>query len=218
MDKRAAELSLCPENDRLDALELASRHGDLRTVTQLLEAGIDLRFADEIDGQFRILLQAAKGGHLPILKKLVEAGFNINATDCEGDTPLIDAVRNGMSVAGLECLVEGGAEISAAQISLLMASGCGEYTHFPDILDKLLLAGSQDMRSAKLVVAIEQGRISVAEQLLGMGVAVNPTEEYDEEDMESATALIAAAKGGHLRLWRSFSGKAPQRVILAGMA
>ena len=67
-----------------------------------------------------------------------------------------------------------------------------------DVMDKLLLAGSQDMQAAKLVLAINEGRISVAEQLLEMGVADNPTGYYDEEGFDSA--LIAAAKGGHLSL------------------
>ena len=136
------------------------------------------------------------------MKALIEAGFDVNEQNEWNNTPLMTAVRDGMSGAVIDCLVEAGAEISAGEISLLITEYlCTGHLHDNDfeILDALLLSGSKSMQSAKLGLAIDEGRISVAEKLLEMGVAVNP-EEYEDYCAYSETALIAAAKGGHLDL------------------
>jgi ankyrin repeat protein len=64
-------------------------------------------------GGFTALLFAARQGHLPVVKTLVEAGADINLGDPDGTTPLIIAIINfHYDVAAY--LIEQGADVHAA--------------------------------------------------------------------------------------------------------
>lgn len=72
----------------------AAGKGDTATAKALIEAGADVRAADNIFGR-TALHEAAKNGHAAVVMVLVKAGADICATDNRGQTALHLAAEKG---------------------------------------------------------------------------------------------------------------------------
>ncbi|MWA01040.1 ankyrin repeat domain-containing protein [Actinomadura sp. LD22] len=86
---------------------LRAAHGDTEGVLRLLDAGLDPRVRD---GRRWTLLHALYAmDHEVLLPRLLDAGLDLDATDCEGLTPVLVAVLNHGSPAFVRALLDAGA-------------------------------------------------------------------------------------------------------------
>lgn len=79
---------------RRSPLMIAARRGALDLVNPLLQAGANLELPDKVYG-CRPLHHAAIGGHVAVVKALLDAGALVTAKDYKGATPLQLAQRKG---------------------------------------------------------------------------------------------------------------------------
>ena len=84
----------------------------LEIAGELLKAGADVN-AKTRDGE-TALLQAAKGGHVELVKALIKAGADVNVKDQEMQTPVMAALKGEMeNVDAVRLLIEAGADVNA---------------------------------------------------------------------------------------------------------
>ena len=79
----------------------AVKHGDRTACVRALRRGAD---ANAVTDRWTPLIWAAQEGHAEIVDLLLDAGANVDFADCEGFTPLKQAVS--------ECLILRGADVS----------------------------------------------------------------------------------------------------------
>lgn len=77
----------------VDELCEHAKRGDAEKVKALLKQGVDIEATTDSTGSTPLHLAAA-GGHLDVVKLLLEHGADINAMDRGRSTPLIAALRN----------------------------------------------------------------------------------------------------------------------------
>jgi hypothetical protein len=93
VNQQPTDISLEQYNSELYA---AARDGDVEKVRLLLEAGADVNWANEAEGQFTPLIFAAQNGHTECVRLLLAApGININQAGQDGVTPLFCAAGLG---------------------------------------------------------------------------------------------------------------------------
>ncbi len=107
----------------------AAHEGNIETVRQALEAGVDVNSANS-EEKLTPLHMAAYNGHTDVAKLLLERGAEIDARDHEGKTPLTHACT-GPFKETVKLLVDSGADINAQEATegftpLMMAAGLGE--------------------------------------------------------------------------------------------
>src|SRR5688500_10593653 len=89
----------------------AAEHGDTEKVLALLHAGIDVEAEDDMG--YTALRLASAGGHIGIVKALLEHGANTNAADeAEFYTALMGASANGHTEI-VSLLLNHGADVNA---------------------------------------------------------------------------------------------------------
>ena len=187
------------------ALAIAARHGNIDSLSALLNAGADVNAAASRDGVTPLMQAAASSDERApeVIAELLAAGANWDALDAEGwsamhhaaavSTPSVIAllVDAGMEVNGrstpkdahaLELGVVGGRpETVAALISFgADVNKAGTHTHSP------------------LMRASRKGREEMAILLVGVGADVNYAAPAD-----GTTALMWAANGGFVSIVRS---------------
>lgn len=88
-------------------LHKAARKGDFKEVQKLLQSGYPV---DTIDWEWEdtALFEAARGGHIEIMKELLKYGANVNKMAWTGSTPLAEAYLGGNKEA-IKILEERGA-------------------------------------------------------------------------------------------------------------
>ena len=79
-----------PNDTGITPLEAALTAGRTSNALALLRVCRD----DDGTGKNRALMSAAKDGNIPAVRELIQAGADLNARDCEGNTALILAVTN----------------------------------------------------------------------------------------------------------------------------
>jgi len=129
------------EGSRGRSLYHASRRGDVKRMTELIDGGADVNAA--IDGDGSPLIGAARAGHLEAVSLLLARGADPNMA-VEGDgNPLIMAAREG-HVDIVALLLDRGALINQVvrsdETALIQASGSGHVE-----VVKLLLARGADV-------------------------------------------------------------------------
>jgi ankyrin repeat protein len=165
-------------------LHQALRNGHSPTIMFLIKSGAKLltRGSKGIDGSDLEVVQ------LNVLKKMVEAGIDVNVND--NDPWLHQALRNGHSTTA-EFLVKFGAKLLTRDSSWLAAKDL-EATQL-NILKKMVKAGA-DVNSNKtdpwLHQALRNGHIATAEFLIRSGADV------DAKSSENQTAFEAAVFRG----------------------
>lgn len=70
----------------------AAMDGDVRLVQELLEKGVDVNVTYDDEDGTNALMQAAAGSHAEVVKALLEAGAEVDASDSEGMTAFLVAV------------------------------------------------------------------------------------------------------------------------------
>ncbi|QQR49310.1 ankyrin repeat domain-containing protein [bacterium] len=147
----------------LTPLHWASYSGHTECVEALLEGGATI---DSLNQTNQTPLHLASSyGHVECVKKLIEKGANVNALDNDHITPLHMAVNSN----NIEC-VKALASVPNINLNQLSATW-----HTP------------------FSIAVEQGKTECMRELIGAGVDVNTTEDFD-----GATALHNAASFDYL--------------------
>ncbi|GIJ51180.1 hypothetical protein Val02_80660 [Virgisporangium aliadipatigenens] len=123
---------------------LAARHGDTDALVRLLDAGLDPRIV--ITRQQRTLLHLLacldRERAPALVRRLVDAGLDVDATDSHERTPLHAVLLDGGSAALVDALLDAGADPRATD---MYESHALHLLHGPDavrVLPRLLAAGA----------------------------------------------------------------------------
>jgi len=178
-------------------LALAAGRGHLEVVEKLIDAKADIELKSK---EGTPLHEAAKWGQVRLVRKLLEAGSNMNAVDSELRTPLHSAVaRYRLDIARM--LIDAGADkdsidsSSTAPLHVVAATGCVE-------IAQLLLKTGANVEARNragytpLHVASFHSKLEVATML------VKAEADKDSLDHECCTPLHVAARMGHLEIAR----------------
>ncbi len=138
------------QGDGMTALHWAAEHGDQELAGLLLKSGASPGAATRI-GRHTPLHVAAKGGHHPVVRMLVDAKADIRATTTTGAAPLHFAAASG-SGETVTLLIDQGADVNLrepqwGQTPLMFAAGSGRTEAV-----KVLLARGADARATGKVV------------------------------------------------------------------
>ncbi len=153
--------------------------------------------AKKVNPDLGSLLEAMVKGNFATIKRILDAGLDINAKEpLLGLTPLMVAALDG-NVTAVNYLLERGANSSlknkdrATAIELAASEG-------HSLIVGLLVEHSDDKQSAKnraLIAASFEGHLALANLLIEQGADVNARDEETQ-----ATPLIRAADSGHRTL------------------
>lgn len=156
---------------------------------EILKEGIDVNQDNVL---FQPLLDASARGQGCVVKKLIEAGAYVNATEYERNTPLIAACEKG-EVETVKVLLKNGADVNQASYN--------EYYKCPEGMaveewnkmkhDENSVDFHREECETPLTVACKNGHVAVAEYLIEAGADVN-VKKHDY-----GTPLTLACKNGH---------------------
>lgn len=206
--------------DSADAAVLdAAQRGDLTALTAALDAGGTAVAADANDGS--ALLRAAYGGHLGIVRALVEAGAPVDeprgflwldeATGFYLSGPLHAAAMGGHEAAAQYLITEGGADVDALSwdphqaalrgwTPLQWAVVAGQI----GLVGVLLDAGASPDAAAPntappLAMAIQSGQVFVMAALNSAGADADAAQAYLPVALEPDATQSAALTANHPR-------------------
>ena len=135
---------------------------------------------------------------LVVINELLDREALVGAKDCNKETALIKAARNGHKEV-CKLLLDSGALVDAknrfGMTALMWAASCGDF----DICELLLDRGAEvDLEDEEgwtaLMWAATKGRVDVCRLLLDRGAQV------DAKDEDGETGLIKAAQAGHVEV------------------
>ncbi|XP_026685165.1 ankyrin repeat domain-containing protein 50-like [Diaphorina citri] len=160
----------------------------LKTFLKSCEA-LDLELVDK-HGQTALNV-AAHQGFVDAVQILLEAGANINHTDCEGWTPLRSASWGGHS-AVVKLLLQSGADVNCSDMGGRTALRAAAWGGHLEVVKLLLAAG------AHVNAADSEGRTAlIASAYMGHADIVSSILEYDadinQQDNDGRTALSVSA-------------------------
>lgn len=144
------------------------------------------------------LVEAVKNNNISEVKKLIQAGANVNAKYDNSDTVLIEATRNG-NIEIVRLLLKYGADVNIqnkyGNTALTYASGSGHI----DIVRLLLEHGANVNTKSKynltpLIMATRNGHTEIVKLLLEHGSDVNAIDNCGD------TALIEASYRGYIEI------------------
>lgn len=193
-----AEVSTLRNANGESLLIVAVRVGNTPVAKQL--AQLDPESIDETDNEgWSALLNAAHGGHVDIVRLLIDTGAAVDQPDLMGWSPLMWAVyKNQLDVVDL--LLNSRAHVNLIDeedglTPLIVASGRG----FAQIVERLIEADCQvnacdKFGSTALIWAARKGHLPVVQLLLNSGA------EVDAVGMYSSTALMLATRGNFLQV------------------
>ena len=129
-----------PSSIYLGSLLQAIWKGDILTVKELVEEGVDLNAKTKLGKS--PLHMAAKKQKTEITRLLIATGADVNAGDQNGKTPLIEAASAGQS-ANAEVLLSAGANINARDENGFTALMWATMMGFPESVEILLESGAE---------------------------------------------------------------------------
>jgi ankyrin repeat protein len=193
------------------ALIMALMRRRYEVAAYLIDRGADVNYKraskhrpDPTRGQTP-LWWATNHGHLPLARRLLRAGAEINTPDHHGSTPLIEAADSG-HLEMVRFLVENGADLSArisdGRTALNMAATKGRTA----VVEYLLgLGGDPDgvgSGHTPLMIAAENNFYDMAKLLIRAGADVNATHpgEGIYVGLRGWTPLVFAVKAGLVRM------------------
>ncbi|KAJ7269760.1 ankyrin repeat-containing domain protein [Mycena rebaudengoi] len=179
--------------EELSPLELCAKEGYVEGVCALLENGADMGGT---------LQTAAFGGHVAMVRLLLEKGANIDLHNAEFATALYIASRKG-HVEVVRLLLDRGAVMTSQEESgvLFEIATLSFRDLTPEHVEivRLLLAAGADTNEEDgtlLWAASSNGNVEIVRLLLENGA------ELDAHDKKHGTALHGAAKGSHAEVVR----------------
>jgi ankyrin repeat protein len=179
----------------------AVKRGRLKTVVQLLKAGVDIRQLDSA----QILDAAVQSGSIDLLRLLLESGANVNPFPGSGPgrafTPLQAAAERG-DLDMVRCLLRAGANVNAQpayHCGLTALQGAVRSGSLAVVNE--LLANGADANDAPapwlgmtaMQAAARLGYLEIAQRLKEEGASPN-----EKASWRGRTALQWAALNGHL--------------------
>jgi len=201
-------------DSRQNALMQASELGDVATVRRLVEdpdAGVDLECRTE-RGETPLML-AAWNGHVDLVRFLLEAGADVQATDREREDALIGASGRPGKAAVLEMLLTGGAHVdrrnASGRTALIEAASVGSEDNAAVLLrygaDRNVVTDEQE---TALTFAVVNEYRNLVGLLLNAGAAV------DARDEKGWTPLTYAVYSGKREIVRRLveAGADPDQV------
>jgi ankyrin repeat protein len=140
----------------------ACMQGNERRVRELLRGRRDV---DERSRGMTGLWVAAAGGHLPVVKLLLDRGGRIDATDYRGFTPLMVAAANGRRDT-VRYLIGAGADINATSVE--------DWPISPDELGGELDLNLDPGRWTPVMLAAANGHLEILKILVRAGARCTP--------------------------------------------
>ncbi len=183
--EKGAKIAVANRKEETPTL-IAARNGNAALMTLLLKHGADKnravvkkkvdRFITRIHKKVKrpsLLIAAASGGHVEVMKVLLAAGADINIQNDAGITALFKAAEQG----------------HADVVELLLAQQAA-----PDLFDNI--------GRTPLMIASRNGYQGIVEQLIAHDANVNAIEQLDPSShrdisIGGMTSLIYASRGGH---------------------
>ncbi|CAM9577804.1 unnamed protein product [Pylaiella littoralis] len=156
------------------------------------------------------LMVAAVGGHMDVMRALVEGGADVRAVDDQGMSALLNAVKGNFGDAA-SYLVEKGGDANDVYVdeggdrhSLLMDAIIVENVPFAELLVKhgADVNVTDEQGVTTLIQAAHRGMLVICELVVEKGVDVAARSD------DGITALIAAASEGHAGIVELLLGKA----------
>ena len=143
------------------------------------------------------LLVAAEEGKAEVVKRLLDAGADVNQADTSGRTPLMFASLNGhMAVA--EMLLERGADVNQAMVDVWSPLYIAAEKGHTNVMRLLLAQEGIEVNQAKIIgwtplyVAAYEGHKNVVALLLAAGADIN------QANMNGSAPLDIAVQNGHM--------------------
>ena len=187
-----------PHKDGVTALMVAAQGGHLGTVTMLVEAGAQIRIAD--DENMTPLLNAVKGNFGHVASYLVDNGADPNDVFIDEKGKSHNLLMDSIVVSNKDfalLLNEKGANISYADsegVTLItQAAYQGQLAVVEALLGKgadITIANNEGINP--LIAASSEGHQDVVKALLASGKA-----DKDAKDKDGTNALMAASVRGH---------------------
>jgi ankyrin repeat protein len=209
----------------MELVEAAER-GDLKTVHRLILEGVDLEARDAKGAT--ALIRASANGHLAVMKVLISAGANPNAStqfakrdkkkwfhhmDLTSESPLSSAV-SARRLPAVEMLLDAGADIRQTECGhiacMILQEGTKEGAA---LVERLLDAGMEpdarwpEINVSALEIAAQEGFTNLVEKLIRAGARLRRPIERDraiidaieKERAEVARMLIEHAVAPHVK-------------------
>lgn len=169
------------EFDGINPLSIAVRNNDIKLVERLLAVpGIKLDIPLEAFGEVTNVMQAAYYGYIEVLKKLIQAGANLNLQSKKGETALLLAVKRNRPEI-VQILIDARADLNLTNqhgmTALMLAI---ENT---ELLNKLIQAGANlnlqsDRGATALLYALEDKKTESVQILIDAGADVTLPDIY----------------------------------------
>lgn len=183
-------------------LDWAIRHGDLKMVQALLPAATRDASASGVEAP---VLAATRARQPDIVAALVDAGFDVGATDKQGRDALMVATRSNQ-IEIVELLLQHRGDPARVDGEGRSALWYASQTGFTEAARRLLRPENRALEDKQgispLVVAASEGQADIVALLVGNGVSANAT------GRNGNSPLLMAAANGH--------AATVQRLLAAG--
>lgn len=216
----------------------AAQKGDAVAVKRLLTQDVDVNAKDEFFGR-TVLMYAATGGYIDVVRVLLEKGADVNAQDNIGMTALMWAVYDSYDTmseghaATVRALLDSGANVNVKEnngemalmiavykrnisaIQLLLASGADADAKNEDGITSLMLAAIKGYADVARVLVAAGADIHIRDNK-GKTAWVHAAQMFDTEVMELLEAVGARREYQYMEWegWESHQGERLIKVII----
>ncbi|OBS23301.1 hypothetical protein FPOA_03850 [Fusarium poae] len=183
------------------ALGSAAEFGHAQIIKELLRAGANIHpngFVHESFGKQEPAIKAILGGHVAVLKALLDHG--LEPEEYAGDVPLIVLAAQNQSAAMVDLLLQAGANPKNYPLALITAAHDGDLDMMRSLLDAGAYMNALDILGefvidrllcSPLYAACKAGHTEAVKLLLQRGADA----EMDSGDLDGLPLVVAARQG-----------------------